>query len=91
MVFHPERRHHRRLGHQLGVRRPGDIAEGVRGTPAGRCQGCPGKDYPALYVTGSYNNQQGIFRSDDMGTTTQSQRQDQTFEVANIYAVYTDQ
>jgi xyloglucan-specific exo-beta-1,4-glucanase len=29
----------------------------------------PAKDCPALYVAGSYNGQQGIFRSDDAGTT----------------------
>jgi xyloglucan-specific exo-beta-1,4-glucanase len=29
----------------------------------------PGRDYPALYVAGTYSNQPGIFRSDDAGTT----------------------
>jgi len=29
----------------------------------------PGKDYPALFIAGSYHGQQGVFRSDDMATT----------------------
>ncbi len=29
----------------------------------------PGRDYPALFVAGSYHGQQGVFRSDDMAAT----------------------
>jgi photosystem II stability/assembly factor-like uncharacterized protein len=28
-----------------------------------------GKDYPAIYVAGTCDDQQGVFRSDDHGTT----------------------
>jgi hypothetical protein len=29
----------------------------------------PGADYPALFAAGSYHNQPGVFRSDNLGAT----------------------